>query len=350
MDSKPSNEDLKSNNLISEKQIKTLKYAEKINYTLYDISNAVNITHNLEELYQSIYNSLNKLMLLPNFFIAIYDNKTKTINFEYLVDEYDDDFPIIENLEKPNCLTGEVILTKRPLFLKENMLIERAKKNRLMGTIPKIWLGVPLVIQDKVIGVIAVQSYTDPDYFSYKDLEILVSVSDQIAIAIERKQTLDALEKKEKALHESEERFSQIFDTSPESTITTNLEDQKPKSVSETILVIEDEDVVRDMAVKTLKSFGYNTLEASDGEIGLGIYKKNHHLIDAVLLDVIMPKMSGIQTFKQMLKINPHVKVIIASGHITNQDQKKMFAKACAYLDKPYQIIELKQALRSIFE
>ncbi|MBU1583724.1 MAG: PAS domain S-box protein, partial [Proteobacteria bacterium] len=200
MESTPSNENFQSINLALEKQIETLKYAEKINYTLYDISNAVNTTHNLEELYQSIYDSLNKLMPLPNFFIALYDNKNKTINFEYFVDEYDDDFPIIENLEDPNCLTGEVILARRPLFLKENMLCERAKKNRIVGTIPKIWLGVPLIIQDTVIGVISVQSYTDPDYFSHKHLEILISISDQIAIAIERKQILDALEKKEKTL------------------------------------------------------------------------------------------------------------------------------------------------------
>ena len=126
--------------------------------------------------------------------------------------------------------------------------------------------------------------------------------------------------------------------------------EQQSKESSKTILVIEDEDMVRDMAVKALKSFGYNTLEAYDGEIGLGIYKKNYRLIDAVLLDIIMPKMSGTQTFKQMLKINPNVKVIIASGHVTNQDQKKMFAKACAYLDKPYQIMELKHALQSILD
>ena len=47
--------------------------AERINYTLYDISNAVNTTRNLKELYQSIYNSLNKLMPLPNFYIAMYE-------------------------------------------------------------------------------------------------------------------------------------------------------------------------------------------------------------------------------------------------------------------------------------
>ena len=118
----------------------------------------------------------------------------------------------------------------------------------------------------------------------------------------------------------------------------------------EHILVIEDEDMVRDMAVKALKAFGYNTLDACDGEAGLSVFKKNHPSIDAVLLDVIMPKMSGTETFKHMLTIDPKVKVIVASGHVTNQDQKKIFAKACAYLEKPYQIMELKKTLELIFK
>ncbi len=112
-----------------DKKISALEYAQKINYTLYDISNAVNKTRSLEQLYHSIYQSLNRLMPLPNFFIAMWDKNKKTITFEYFIDECDDDFPIVENLKEPNCLTGEVILEKRPLFLKENMLIQRAKKN-----------------------------------------------------------------------------------------------------------------------------------------------------------------------------------------------------------------------------
>ncbi len=121
---------------------------------------------------------------------------------------------------------------------------------------------------------------------------------------------------------------------------------QKP----ETILVIDDEDMVRDMAVKSLTSFGYSTLEAPDGKTGVAIYKKNQNRIGAVLLDIIMPGMSGVETFKQLLMIDPQVKVIIASGHITNQEQRKLFTKACAYLDKPYQIMELKRALHSILD
>jgi len=403
-------------NLKNKQQLETHGFAEKINYTLYDISNAVNTTRNLDKLYQSIYESLNKLIPLPNFYIAIYDNINKSINFEFFIDEYDNDFPMIENLKEPSSIIGEVLLTRRPLFLKENSLIERAKKYKLSGTPPKVWVGVPLVIQDKVFGVVCVQNYTDPDYFSHQHLEILISVSDQIAIAIERKQILNALEKKGKTYSESEEQaFSQDLLDHKNKTINNlihdfnnlfsgimghlellsidqkNLSGNQKKSIEnafnssqraatlirelqiiakpdhhepskadlqapeenlpqKTILVIEDEDMLREMVVNALKNYGYSALEACDGEIGIGIYKKNHHLIDAVLLDIIMPKISGIETFKQILAINPSAKIIIASGHVTNQDQRKMFAKAHAYLEKPYQIMELKEILQSILK
>ncbi len=432
----PSYEDLQSENHNLRDQIERLKFVERINYTLYDIANAVHATRNLEELYQSIYDSLNRLIPLPNFYIAIYDGNRRTIHFEFFIDEYDDDFPIVENLEGPDCLTGEVILSRRPLFLKENMLRDRAKKLKVVGTLPKIWIGVPLIIQDHVIGIICAQHYSDPDYFTHRHLEILISISDQIAIAIERKQILDALKKKEKTLslimdhtssivaimdargiyefanpahgilgyvgtrlvgkslfdlihsedvgkltafiekgisgHTSHtllnlrikdirDRFHQIdgtFDLIKDQEgflekIIFIGDDKSRKNDHETaeptILVIEDDNMVRDMTIKALKIFGCRTLEAGDGETGLTIFKKNHSMIDGVLLDVILPRISGVETFKQMLEIDPRAKVIVTSGHVTHQDQKKVFAGACAHLDKPYQLTELKQAVKALF-
>ncbi len=129
--------------------------------------------------------------------------------------------------------------------------------------------------------------------------------------------------------------------------LTTEKEPIQEKD--ETILVIEDEDMVRETALKALNSFGYKAFGASDGNQGLNFFKENHKIIDAVILDIIMPNMSGTEAFKQMLEIDPKVNVIIASGHVTNQDQKKLFTKAKAYLEKPYEIMELKKTLRSLF-
>jgi len=291
--------------------------------------------------------------------------------------------------------------------------MEWTRKNKIVGTVPKIWLGVPLIIQGAVIGAVCVQHYSDPGYFSQRHLEILVSVSDQIAVAIERRQILDALENlplhsrkanpagtgslfhdfnilltgimgslellnlDQKVLSESQKAhitsalvstrkaaglLRQLQDLSaPEASdpLNINIPEQAPQMESKdetaekrpkTILIIEDEDMVRDVAVKALNTFGYKTLDACDGEAGLAVFKKDYRSIDAVLLDIIMPKMSGTETFREMLKINPNVKVIVTSGHVTNQDQQKIFAKACAYLEKPYQIMELKQTLESIFK
>jgi len=112
-----------------------------------------------------------------------------------------------------------------------------------------------------------------------------------------------------------------------------------------TILIIEDEPAIRTMAAKAIHSFGYQTLEAEDGEKGIELFETAHASIDAILLDIILPKMSGIQTFEKILHIDPDASIIITSGHITNQDQKSIFAKARGFLEKPYQIMELKKMI-----
>lgn len=179
-------------------QIETLKDAEKLNYTLFDIASAVNTTRNLEELSARIHKSLCRLMDLPNFFIAIYNANKGIIEFVYCMDQKCKYEPIKENLEDPQSLTGQVIASQKPLFFKEAYLLDRERQNKVIGATPKIWLGVPLIVRQKVIGAIAVQDYSDPDYFSQKDMDLLSAVSDQIAIAVERKQILEIIEKNER--------------------------------------------------------------------------------------------------------------------------------------------------------
>jgi len=74
------------------------------------------------------------------------------------------------------------------------MLIQRAKDKRIIGTPPLVYIGIPLMIRDKIIGVIAVQSYSDPNYFDREDMGMLISVSNQIASAIDRKRNLEQID------------------------------------------------------------------------------------------------------------------------------------------------------------
>jgi PAS domain S-box-containing protein len=190
-----------------EAQINRLKRSDKIKVTLLEISNAVTTTLNLDDLYASIHTSLNRLIYTPNFYISIYDREEQLLHFPYYKDEMDDENSKDIVLFEEKSLTGEVILNKKPIFLDKSMLALRYQEKRVQGSLPLIWIGVPLIARDIVIGAIAVQSYTDPWAFSQKDLDILVLVSNQIAMAIERKQIHEALK-------ESEQRYRTLAEQS----------------------------------------------------------------------------------------------------------------------------------------
>ncbi len=183
------------------------KRAEDVNKVLFDISNAVNTTQNLSDLYRSIHKSLENIIDVTNFFIAIVDIKKHTIHFPYHVDTTDDNISSITNFDIGNSLTGLVVSQRKPILLKQKELEERANKNGVWGPTPLIWMGVPLIIKDEVIGVIATQSYINSNLYSIQDLQILSAVSDQVSIAIDRKRSEDAV-------RESEKKYRDLFEKS----------------------------------------------------------------------------------------------------------------------------------------
>lgn len=169
--------------------------SERLARTLFRISNAVNTTEKLDELYQSIYDALNQLIPLPNFFICIVEEEKKRMHFPLYIDEYDQDSLVrsVQYDENSRFITVDVINSKKPLFLDKAALEKRHRSNKATGTMSVIWLGVPLMIRGRVIGVMTVQHYTDPQYFKKKDLDLFMAVSDQIALAIDRKRSQEII-------------------------------------------------------------------------------------------------------------------------------------------------------------
>lgn len=184
------------------------KEAEKINKVLFAILDTVTTSPSMDDLYRSIHTSLSSIIDVTNFFIAIVDIKEETLYFPYHVDTKDEDFSPITNFNTTDSLSGFVVSQRKPVLLKKDELEKRARQNGVWGPVPLIWMGAPLIINDEVVGVVAVQSYSDPNLYTMRDLQVLTVVSDQIAIAIGRKRA-------ENALRESEKKYRHLFHNAP---------------------------------------------------------------------------------------------------------------------------------------
>jgi len=166
---------------------------ENLQYSLYKISEAIHSTVNLEEFYHSIHDIIAKLMPVKNnFYIALYDAHSNMLSFPYFVDEYEDN-PGAQILG--NGLTEYVLRTGKPLLASPEIFENLLKRGeiKIVGPPTIDWLGVPLKIKERTIGVLAVQSYKKGIRFNEEDKNVLTFISEQVAIAIERKQTQERL-------------------------------------------------------------------------------------------------------------------------------------------------------------
>ncbi|MCK5313201.1 MAG: GAF domain-containing protein, partial [Desulfobacteraceae bacterium] len=218
------------------------KQNEELTKTLFSIANAVNTTDHLNDLYKSIYNSLNTLIELPNFFIAIVDEKSKAMDFPFYIDECDSDETLslsVPDFDQKPSITIDVIRSKKPLFLKKEALKKYADKNYLYGAVPVLWLGIPLIIRDKVTGVIGIQHYSDPEYFTQKDMDLFIAVSDQVALAIDRKQSQEIILEREKQILQLSKQ-TQEFSLVAASIISMKEEKEIFKHISKAIVKHSD--------------------------------------------------------------------------------------------------------------
>ena len=196
-----------SGRVIAIRDITEQKQAEETQLVLYNIANAVNTTKNLHSLFVSIKEYLNKIIDTTNFYVAIIDEKTNIISLPYVVDEKDN----FTSFPAGKTITAHVINTGKPLLATEKVLKKLIHSGEVIihGTTPKVWLGVPLKIEDKVTGVVAVHSYTNKSLYTEKDIEIFEFVADEIALSIIHKQA-------EKALQESEKQLQTLIDNMPD--------------------------------------------------------------------------------------------------------------------------------------
>ena len=167
-------------------ELQEKRKAERMQNALYKISESASAAKDLNELYANIHTIVNDLVPANNFYIATYDHNRDILEFPYFIDDFDtppEARPPRRGLTEYVLFSGKALLCSPEVFMQ---MIADDKIDQL-GAPSVDWLGIPLKVTDKVIGIIVVQSYIEGVRFTKDDENLLLFVSNQIAMAIERK-------------------------------------------------------------------------------------------------------------------------------------------------------------------
>jgi len=175
--------------------------AEQSLAATYRISQTVHAAPTLREQFEAIHAIVRDLMPAANFYIALYDAPSDTITFPYFVDEVD---RAPEPKRPGRGMTEYVLRSGEALLATPEVAadLERRGEVELIGSPSVDWLGVPLKRGDDTIGALVVQSYTEGVRYGEPDKRMLQFVSTQVAMAIERKRSEEALRSSEGALRD----------------------------------------------------------------------------------------------------------------------------------------------------
>jgi len=179
--------------------ITALKRNELIKTIQYNISREILIESDFETLFRKVKEELAQLIETKNFIVAIYNKAQNTIRIPFVSDEKE---KVPKEIPLERTVTGFTIKSgKTQILLKEE--VEKMKKIGTVipiGTIPEIWVGIPMVSKEEVFGVIIVHSYDNRSAFDLDDIGVLELVANQLSLLFEKKKAEGKLEEYRKNL------------------------------------------------------------------------------------------------------------------------------------------------------
>jgi len=127
--------------------------------------------------------------------------------------------------------------------------------------------------------------------------------------------------------------------------------DEKFLEGSETILLVDDEDMIINVGEQFLKKMGYTVLIAKNGKDAVEICEKGRDKIDIVILDMIMPDMGGGETYDRIKEVSPGMKVLLSSGYSLDGQVTEILVRGCnGFIQKPFDIKQLSQSIREVLD
>jgi len=120
---------------------------------------------------------------------------------------------------------------------------------------------------------------------------------------------------------------------------------------TETVLLVDDQEAVIAVGNAILHTLGYTVIMAKNGKEAIAIFEGNKEKIDLVILDMIMPGMSGAETFDAIKGINPGIKVILSSGYSLEGQAAKILERGCnGFIQKPFNVSDLSRKIREVLD
>ena len=131
----------------------------------------------------------------------------------------------------------------------------------------------------------------------------------------------------------------------------TVVEEKQLLTGHETVLLVDDEDMIINVGKEILGTLGYNVISAKSGEEGIEIYRKNQDDIGMVILDMVMPGMNGGETYDNLKEINPEIKVLLSSGYSLNGQASAILKRGCdGFIQKPFTLKHISRKIREILD
>lgn len=186
---------------------------ERMQELFHHVSTLSATTTNTRELYDAIYKELNLIFDAKNFFIALTDNLNSQINYTFYLDEYYGNRVYNTRKKMGKGLAEYCLKVEKPVYLEEKEILKLNINEEIdiSGPVPTAWMAVPLRSKNFVIGLVVVQSFRQGVSYEKRDLEMLDFISGQVAVAIQRKQSEEQIQKQTARLNAIFESSSHIM-------------------------------------------------------------------------------------------------------------------------------------------